>query len=68
MNQAERRKFLFQRLLDEQPLYKGLAIPQDKTEQKQLLRSLFNIRNPKKIIADFLSVLLHFHRRISLSK
>ena len=56
MNQAERLKFLIQRLLDEQPRYKGLAIPQDKTEQKQLLRSLFNIRMPESISDDFLAV------------
>ena len=56
MDQDERRKFLIQRLLDEQPRYRGLAIPQDKTEQKQLLRSLFNIRNPKEISDDFLVV------------
>lgn len=56
MNQTERRKFLIQRLLDEQSRYKGLAIPQDKAEQRQLLRSLFNIRMPGNISDDFLSV------------
>ena len=56
MNQAERRKFLIKRLLDEQPRYKGLLIPQDPMEQKQLLRSLFNIRMPGNISTDFLSV------------
>ena len=56
MNQTERRMFLIQKLLDEQPRYKDMEIPQDKTEQKRLLRSLFNIRNPKKISDDFLSV------------
>ena len=56
MNQAERRRFLIQRLLDEQPRYKGLAIPLDKIEQKQMLRSLFNIRMPGNISEDFLSV------------
>ena len=56
MDQAERRIFLIQRLLDEQPCYRGLEIPQDKTEQKRLLRSLFNIRMPGNIGDDFLSV------------
>ncbi|MCH5270964.1 MAG: protein-ADP-ribose hydrolase [Lachnospiraceae bacterium] len=56
MNQAERRKFLIQELLDEQPRYRGAEIPQDKMEQKRLLRSLFNIRRPKQIGNDFLSV------------
>ena len=56
MNQTERRMFLIRQLLDEQPRYKGLAIPQDMTEQKQLLRSLFNIRMPGNISDDFLTV------------
>ena len=56
MNQAERRKFLIQKLLDEQPRYRGLEIPQDKIEQKRLLRSLFNIRMPGNISEDFLKI------------
>lgn len=56
MNQTEKRMYLIQKLLDEQPGYKGLAIPQDKTEQKQMLRSLLNIRRPKKSNEDFLGV------------
>ena len=48
--------FLIQKLLDEQPRYKDMSIPQDKEEQKQLLRSLFNIRSRKKISYDFLAV------------
>ena len=68
MNQAERRKFLIQRLLDEQSRYKGLAIPQDKTEQKQLLRALFNIRNPKEISDDFLTVQDEYLREETAAK
>ena len=56
MNQTERRLFLIRKLLDEQSRYKNLKISQDKSEQKQLLRFLFNIRSPKKISDDFLSV------------
>ncbi len=56
MTQAERRIFLIQRLLDEQPGYKSFEIPEDMEEQKQLLRSLFNIRRPKSISDDFLAV------------
>ena len=56
MNQTERRIFLIQKLLDEQSQYRDLEIPKDKTEQKRLLRSLLNIRSPKKISSDFLSV------------
>ncbi|MCH5276114.1 MAG: protein-ADP-ribose hydrolase [Lachnospiraceae bacterium] len=56
MNQADRRKFLIQKLLDEQPRYRGMEIPQDKIEQKRLLRSLFNIRMPGNISEDFLKI------------
>ena len=56
MNQVEKRKFLIQKLLDEQPRYKDMGIPQGKTEQKQLLRSLFNIRMPGNIGDDFLTI------------
>ena len=56
MTQSEKRVFLIQKLLDEQPRYKGLTIPQDKTEQQQLLRSLFNIRMPGNISDVFLRV------------
>ena len=56
MTQTERRIFLIHRLLDEQSRYKDMAIPQDETEQKQLLRSLFNIRMPGNISDDFLNV------------
>ena len=56
MKQAERRIFLIHELLDEQPRYKKLAIPLEPAEQKQLLRSLMNVRRPGKISSDFLSV------------
>ena len=56
MNQTERRMFLIKKLLDEQPRYKAMKIPQDITEQKQLIRSLFNIRMPGNVSDDFLSV------------
>ena len=56
MKQAERRIFLIHELLDEQPRYKKLAIPLETAEQKQLLRSLMNVRRPGKISSDFLSV------------
>ena len=56
MTQAERRILLIQKLLDEQPQYQGAPIPRDETEQKNLLRSLMNIRAPKSIGSEFLSV------------
>ena len=56
MNQQERRQFLIRRLLDEQPRYREMAIPFGETEQRRLLRSLFNVRMPVEIGEDFLNV------------
>lgn len=56
MTQTERRVFLIQALLDEQPQYQSIAVPKTAEEQKVLLRSLLNIRPPKPIGDDFLAV------------
>ena len=56
MTQDERRRFLIQYLLREEPQYAHIAIPKTEVEQRQLLRGLMNIRLPKKIGEDFLSV------------
>lgn len=55
MTQAERRNYLIQELLAEQPLYRELPVPVDATEQKRLLRSLMNVRAPHPISKDFLA-------------
>lgn len=56
MTQSERRNFLIERLVDEQPQYRVLAIPHSEAERKKLLRSLFNVRMPKSIDEDFLKI------------
>ena len=56
MTQNEKRIFLIHELLDEQPRYKKLAIPLEAAAQKQLLRSLMNVRRPGEISRDFLTV------------
>ena len=56
MNQTERRHFLIKELLKEQPRYRHMEIPQDKMGQKQLLRSLMNIRMPGVATQEFLEV------------
>ncbi len=56
MTQTEKRQFLIRRLLEEQPKYRNLAVPSGDTEQRQLLRSLFNVRLPGAIGEDFLKV------------
>ena len=56
MNQSERRLFLIQSLLKENPEYRDMSIPADANSQRQLLRGLLNIREPRRIGADFLQI------------
>ena len=56
MTQTERRIYLIQRLLNEQPRYQDIEVPQIESEQRILLRSLLNIRAPREIDDDFLTV------------
>lgn len=56
MTQSERRIFLINKLLREQPQYKEISVPKAETEQKRLLRALMNIRRPMPIGGDFLAV------------
>ena len=56
MNQSEKRLFLIQSLLKEQPEYRDIAMPADTNSQRQLLRGLMNIRTPQDIGVDFLKV------------
>ena len=56
MNQMERRRFLIQELLKENPEYKGIEIPSRTEEQCNLLRGLMNIRRPKAISDKFLTI------------
>lgn len=55
MTQAERRIYLIQGLLAEQPQYRELSVPADTAGQKRLLRSLMNVRLPRPISANFLA-------------
>ena len=56
MTQKERRLFLIQSLLEEQPQYQKMEIPGDEEEQKRLLRSLMNLRHPFPVQPEFLDV------------
>ena len=56
MNQSERRLFLIQSLLKENPEYRDMNIPADANSQRQLLRGLLNIREPRPIGTDFLKM------------
>ena len=56
MTQEERRLYLIKELLCEQPGYENMKIPKDEQEQKNMLRSLFNIRPSRPVTSDFLEV------------
>ncbi len=56
MNQNERRQYLIRYLLAEDPQYSGIAIPENTSAQKQLLRALFNVRMPAEAPQEFLEV------------
>lgn len=56
MNQSEKRLFLIQSLLKENPAYRDLGIPADINSQRHLLRGLMNLRAPQQADADFLKI------------
>lgn len=56
MNQSERRNYLIQKLLEEQPQYAKMQIPGRCEEQKTLLRALMNIRMPGELSEEFLQI------------
>lgn len=56
MNQSEKRLFLLQYLLKENPEYQDLDTPRSEGQQRQLLRGLMNIRAPQAADEAFLRV------------
>lgn len=56
MDQNERRIFLIKELLNGSSEYSAAKIPEDSDEQKQLLRSLMNVRMPAPVSGEFLAV------------
>lgn len=56
MLQQERRRYLIDYLKNEDEQLNKLTIPDDENEQKRLLRTLMNIRPPKAITTEFLSI------------
>ena len=68
MNQSERRAFLIKRLLDEQPSYKDISIPNHAALQKNMLRSLMNLRMPSAIDDGFLVVQDEYLREETAAK
>ena len=56
MKQEERRIYLIKELLEEQPKYSTIEIPKEEQEQKNLLRSLMNVRMPRRTSQKFLEI------------
>lgn len=56
VNQTERRSFLIRYLLSEQPQYEKIVVPNGTQEQRELLRSLFNVRPVAPVSDEFLRV------------
>ena len=56
MNQSEKRLFLIQSLLKENPAYRDWGVPQDADDQKRLLRGLMNVRPAQNTDAEFLKI------------
>ena len=56
MTQTERRLFLIQYLLGENPQYADVDIPTDEVSQRQLLRALMNVRPAIPASDEFLAV------------
>ena len=56
MKQSDRRKYLIENLLKEQPRHSKMQIPSEENEQRTILRSLMNIRMPRFISEEFLQI------------
>ncbi len=56
MTHEEQRIYLIKELLAEDERYNGISIPSEEQGQKNLLRSLMNVRMPKPISREFLRV------------
>ncbi len=56
MTQNERRIYLIKELLSENSEYRNIEIPKSESEQKLLLRALFNVRAPGIKDSEFMSV------------
>jgi O-acetyl-ADP-ribose deacetylase (regulator of RNase III) len=56
MEQNQRREFLIRELLQEEANYHDIQMPEDCVQQKILLRSLLNVRPPRKSSSRFLEV------------
>ena len=68
MNHAQRRLFLIQSLLNENPAYRDWGVPQDVDDQKRLLRGLMNVRPAQSSDAEFLKIQDEYLREAAKEK
>ena len=68
MNQSEKRLFLIQSLLKENPAYRDWGVPQDADDQKRLLRGLMNVRPAQNTDAEFLKIQDEYLREVTAQK
>ncbi|WP_220667480.1 protein-ADP-ribose hydrolase [Propionibacterium australiense] len=68
MSQAERRRWLLDALLAEDPEYARLEVPAGRHDQQRLLRGLMNVRMPAPVSEDFLAVQDAYLRELTAGK
>ena len=56
MTHEEQRIWLIRALLAEEPRYRHVPVPEDAGEQRDLLRSLMNVRPPRPVSGEFLQI------------
>lgn len=56
MTHDQRRVWLIQALLDEDPRYREIRIPEGEQDQRDLLRALMNVRMPNPVSREFLEI------------
>lgn len=56
MNQAERRIWLIDALLNERPDGRDITVPTGASEQRDLLRALMNVRSPEALATEVLDI------------
>ena len=56
MTHSEQRRYLIDRLLEEDRRYQSITVPEGEQAQKDLLRSLMNVRDPDPISREFLAI------------
>lgn len=68
MDQNQRRLYLIETLINENPEYQDLPIPKEIADQERLLRALFNTRKPQPVSQELLKLQDEYLQEIALQK